>query len=376
MKTKQSTLFRIKKNLLTIFLLLFVPTFCSTFDPTLANAAPFKVGITLPLTGAIAEFGAAVKNGIELAREDNPALTQNIKFIFEDDGYEPRRALTSLEKMTGQDGINLFFSWGTETALATAPVAEAKKFPMLAGSLDPRTSLKREWVFGIYAPYKAYSNKLVSEFVKKNVRQIVIVKSELSFFNGLISGIEEFKPPNMTLEVVDSFTPTELDFRTTITRLKTKKFDRLGLYLTNPQTLSFLKQAEEQHLTAKYFGPTQLYDRKLIAVYGKALTGAELTHNFCNPEFHKRYFERFGSDSHIAYAANVYEISRLIGELFGDGRTYTKEEVRQKLIDNTGIRNSVAGDYSLATHPEGGRYFNFPAAVYEIRSDGEFALVQ
>ena len=43
-----------------------------------------KVGLVLPLTGAIAEYGIATRNGIELARTERGDLFKSVQFAYED----------------------------------------------------------------------------------------------------------------------------------------------------------------------------------------------------------------------------------------------------------------------------------------------------
>jgi ABC-type branched-subunit amino acid transport system substrate-binding protein len=64
-----------------------------------------KVGLVLPLTGKAADYGFAIKNCIDLAQRDRPELFNNITFIYEDAAYEPRLAVSSLNKLN-----NIYYS--------------------------------------------------------------------------------------------------------------------------------------------------------------------------------------------------------------------------------------------------------------------------
>lgn len=129
-------------------------------------AAPtdFSVGVTLPLTGALTEYGAAIQNGIQLAREEHPEKFQNVRFVYEDDGYEPKRAISALHKLRSIDRVDVVLGWGTETVLAESPIAESRRIPFLAGALDPRAYRGRRYVIGLFAPFEEYTCKLVEVF--------------------------------------------------------------------------------------------------------------------------------------------------------------------------------------------------------------------
>ena len=58
----------------TFFLILIFSSFQGAF------AEPVKVGAILPLTGPVAEYGQAIVNSINFAREDHPELFENLTF--------------------------------------------------------------------------------------------------------------------------------------------------------------------------------------------------------------------------------------------------------------------------------------------------------
>jgi branched-chain amino acid transport system substrate-binding protein len=72
----------------------------------------FKVGAILPLTGAAADYGIAIKNCIELAKKDKPELFTNIDFIFEDAAYDPKTAVSAYRSLTDGQRVDLTLTWG------------------------------------------------------------------------------------------------------------------------------------------------------------------------------------------------------------------------------------------------------------------------
>jgi len=97
----------------------------------MSDVPTFKIGVSLPLTGPLAEYGEAVRNGIDLALEDQPGLRTKVRFIYEDNSYDAKKAVGNLQKLVDVDGINLFLVWGNEPALSVAPVAEQRKVPTI-----------------------------------------------------------------------------------------------------------------------------------------------------------------------------------------------------------------------------------------------------
>jgi hypothetical protein len=87
----------------------------------------FKVGAVLPLTGAAADYGIAIKNCIELARKDNPELFTNIEFIYEDAAYDPKTAVSAYRSLTDGQQVDLTVTWGVSFCKALAPIACPQK---------------------------------------------------------------------------------------------------------------------------------------------------------------------------------------------------------------------------------------------------------
>lgn len=67
----------------------------------------FKVGAVLPLTGAAADYGIAIKNCVELAKKDRPEIFTNIDFIFEDAAYDPKTAISAYRSLTDGQRVDL-----------------------------------------------------------------------------------------------------------------------------------------------------------------------------------------------------------------------------------------------------------------------------
>ena len=108
-----------KKLIVIAIALLFVFALVAA-SPKTEVQAEFIVGAILPLSGRSADYGVAAKNGIELAREENPELFSNIRFLYEDSLYDGKTTITTFNKMKSIDKANLVFVWGHGPAEAVS----------------------------------------------------------------------------------------------------------------------------------------------------------------------------------------------------------------------------------------------------------------
>ena len=347
-----------------IFLILAV--FSSTV--CMAENLGIRVGISLPLTGAWAEFGEAVRNGIESARIQQPVLFSKIEFIYEDNAYDAKKAVTSLQKFADVDHVNLVFVWGNEPALAVAPVAEQRKIPTIALAQYPQVSKDRTYVIRFINNGYQYSETLLAYLRAQDVAQIRIIKSELSFFNMLTDGLQQHAEKE-NIEVLDTFLPNETDFHTSIIKLKAKNFDILGIYLTPPQVALFFKQADELNFHPRTFGATPFESKSVMASSWSLMDGAIYTHNAVTDQFRKEYVTRYGSDVQLAYAANAYDFATLTANLLSVHQENLSSEKILAAFAEAKPAEGASGPYRFVDSKEFGKHFEFDIVVRKIHDD-------
>jgi len=89
------------------------------------------VGVILPLTGDVAVYGNAIKNGIELALDESD-IKEHITLIVEDDQGETRTATTVFNRMLLQN-VDIIIGGGmSSVAAALAPIAQKEQITLLS----------------------------------------------------------------------------------------------------------------------------------------------------------------------------------------------------------------------------------------------------
>jgi len=330
-----------------------------------AAAEPFKVGVSIPLTGSFAEYGEAVRNGIEMAAADQPGLTAAVRFIYEDNAYDPKKAVGDMQKFADLDKVNLALVWGNEPALSVAPIAEQKRLPTVVIAQYPQASAGKKYVIRFINNGEQFSQALLDYLRLLKIKRIAVIKSELSFFNMLIDGLKQNRRDE-EIELVDTFLPGETDFRSSILRLKSRSFDILGVYLSSPQVRQFFRQAAELNFRPRAFGATPFESSIVIADSLPYMEGAVYTHNAVTDWFRDKYVSRYANDMQLAYAANAYDFAVLTSRLFGSGdRVLTPLEVISAYSDAQS-QNAASGAYHFVDSAAEGKHFEFDIVVRRI----------
>lgn len=333
--------------------------------PAESYAKPFRVGVIAPLSGPYAEYGAAVKNALVLAQEEHP--NASIQFFLEDDRYDPKLSISSFHKLLSSDLVQLIFSWGNEPALTLAPLAEQRRVPLVVVAQHPKTAAGRRYVIRFINPAEDYSRAMHRYLHAKGLKRLLVLKTEISFFNILLETLSDQLESGESLKVFDSFPPGENDFRTVIAKLRTEQFDILGVYLIPPQVVEFYRQAQTMQFKPLSFGSTPFESKKVIEGSLGLMEGAVYAQLAVRDSFRERYVKRFHDDVQISYAANAYDFFTLCADLFAGVETMTAEDIVQRLAA-AGVRSGENGTYRFRESERAGKYFEFPIQIKQISS--------
>lgn len=328
------------------------------------------VACILPLSGRSAEYGDAVKNGIELAQKNRPELFSHIHFLYEDSLYDGKTAITAFRKFTEVDHADLVFVWGHGPVQAVAPIAERSHHPTVLVSGQRDVADGKKYVIRFCSPHVAYADALLKEVRRKGYKKIAVVKTELGFLNDTVDALNAGVLSPETFELVGNFQPDETDFLSTVAKLKSKDYDLLGLFLAEDQVPLFLLRMAAVKLNTPLFGTHSLGGKNSITAIQRYTDGAFFAANFVDKTFHEQYSSIFGGDIQITWAANAYDFAILTAELFsgrkGNPTAEQIVEAYQGVKDKTG----VTGAYSFISNETLGTGFVFPVVMKTITKSG------
>lgn len=327
--------------------------------------AEVKIGVSAPMSGDLAEYGTAVRQGIELAIAEEPSAFSKINFIFEDNMYEAAKAVSAFRKLQTLDRVDLIYNWGEATLHAIAPIAEQTKMPLLAMSLDPQPAIGKKYIIRSINYAEQYTIKLLQYLRFNNLKKIALVKTEDVFFNAMLDGLKKNLRKEESLDVIANFNPAELDFKASIALLRTKKFDVLGVYLQSGQVSVFYRQLTTLGLKTESFGTDVFESKTEIQKAQGQMEGAFYPNGLVPENFAKLYLQKYKNDNQIAYAYNAFVFAKLSGLLLKDiDRQLTPEETIRLYSnppDNLGFR--------FQENNSGGKFYEFPLVIKKIVGD-------
>lgn len=294
--------------------LIFLLPYCVYAQPR----AQFKVGVILPLTGPLAEFGIAAKNGFELARAEHGEELKNVEFLFDDSQYDSNKAISSFQKFRGSGDVSLAYVWGYGPNQAVIPIAETQKFPIVSISGDSSITAHKLYALRFCYRLEMIANALLDYARDHRLKHIAVIKAELAYMDGLFDYMKKSIKPGEELTVLDSYQTQDSTFKNSIVKLKAKKFDALAVFLVGGQISQFYREMKQLGLLIPTLG-TDFYDSmKLVKDAQGTMTGSVFGAPSVEQTFVERYRKYFGNDAQVAWAANTYEFALLTSKLFGN----------------------------------------------------------
>jgi ABC-type branched-subunit amino acid transport system substrate-binding protein len=340
---------------------------------------PVKMGVTLPLTGAGAEWGAAAKNGFELATEDRPGLTDLVTFVYEDTQLDPKSAVTAFNKLVSMDRAQLLYDFGAGTTGAMGPLADRAQIPLLSASFDPSVAKGKTFVIR-FANYSAqYAERLLHYLRSKGCKHFALVATENAFFKSLVEAFHSKLTPEESITILEEVAPDANSFKTIISKLKQatkeQKIDALGLYVHAAQGVQFVRELDDQRFRIPLFGTDAFESTSVIKDSQGAMEGLVYPNNVVNESFRQRYEKRFGNATQITFAGSTYDLAMLIGDILSaQPKPHAPTDILVRL-EQAGERVGVLGPYRFKNEAETGKYFEFPIVV-KIVKDGAIQDIQ
>jgi branched-chain amino acid transport system substrate-binding protein len=333
-------------------------------EDLLAHAGNFRVGVIAPLSGPLAEYGVATRNGIEIARTNHSELLSKISFEFEDSQWDAKQAVSAFQSLRTK--TDLIFNWGNPTTEAIAPIAEKLGVPLLGMTLDPASSQGRAFVIRTTNPAEGFSEPLANYLKKSGYRRIGLVLAQNTYVQGLYDGLKKHLASDQSVEVIATFPLADLDFRSAITRIGSKKFDAVGVFLITGQVSTFYRQLRQQGLRIPTFGTDFFESASEIELAAGGMDGAIYPHLAVTSAFAKQYQQKFGNDFQLAYAGNAHDIAILIGTLFGSGEAPKTSSATMERLRAAPTIEGVAGSFQFRHTLAGDSYFEFPVRLKKI----------
>ena len=309
---------------------------------------PIKVGVVLPLTGVLRNFGEIEKNsflmGVEEINAGGGVNGRPIELLIEDDKSKIEIGRLAAEKLILQDKvIVLTGGYSSDVTFAMAAVAQYRKTPFLitTGAADEITELGADYVFRLNQPVSEYARPL-TEFLQQVVKpESVAILYEKSLFGQ--SGSREFADQAFELGwkilMNEGYEAGTADFKALLNKAKLAKPDVVYMISYVKEAALLVVQSKELGFKPKVFagaaaGFTLSEFRKLAGdaaenVYSVTLWTPQVPYPGAK-EYYSNYMKRFGSETEY-HGAEAYASIYVVADALKRAKELTTKGVRDAL---------------------------------------------
>lgn len=308
-----------------------------------------KVGVILPLTGALAKFGEIEKKSFDLAVDEINAAGgvngKKIELIMEDTSGKPEVARKSIEKLITQDKVVVVGGgYASAETWAALSVAQQQKVPFLVntGSTDKITEQGWEYIFRLNQPVSEYPNALKT-FLKaaaKDVKTVAILHENSTFGqDGSAEFLKTCEEIGLKVLVKVGYEKGAIDFKPLLTNVKSKNPDMIYMISYVMDASLLMRQAKELRVSPKLFvgggaGFTLPEFYKNTGESGNFVYSATLwTESLPYPgakEFFDKYQKKYGSTTEY-HGAQAYAAMYVIADALKRAKEIKPDAVRVAL---------------------------------------------
>ncbi len=335
-----------------------------------ADAPKPVVGVIAPLSGYLASIGAAIRNGFELARVENPDTMSAIETRFEDDQHDPKLALTVYRHLKSGAEPSAIMAFGYFFPTVMGKDIAREQLPVINLSFLAKPAIGNPYIVRSMNHTQQYARALAEFIAVDKQLDYPVITTQYDFFLQLIGEagvhLREIKP-QAKLSVLAEVLPTEREFRSLISKLKGLGAERIGVFLLPDQLATFMRQARENGITAEIFGSDICETAAEIPGVRQYLQGCAYPDNQVTEQFRAAYRARFNNESQITFAGAAYDMALVLAEHFKAHPESRRGDIITALSAIQG-RNGVLGAFSFKDDPAFGRFFEYPVVVKRIEA--------
>jgi len=276
-------------NLRKLFAASLVLSFALTTGCTKKSSNEIVVGHFGSMTGSDATFGQSTDKGIRLAIDEVNALGgvngKKIKLITMDTQGKSEEAASVVTRLIEQEKVVAVLGEAASTrSLAAAPIAQAKKIPMITpSSTNPKVTEVGDYIFRVCF-IDPFQGTVMAKFAVENLKakKVAILREVSSDYSMGLSDffIAKFKELGGEVVADASYQNQDKDFKAQLTQIKSKNPDAVFVPGYYTQVGLIARQARELGIKAPLMGGDGWDSSKLFEIGGEAINGGYFSNHY------------------------------------------------------------------------------------------------
>ncbi len=241
-----------------------------------------KIGVTEPLTGAVAASGNYVTQGAKIAADEINAaggvLGKKIELVIEDNKSNPKEAVATAEKLIVGDKVPVMMgAWSSTYTLAVMPKLMEYGVPMVVetSSSGKITTSGNPWIFRISPTSEMEAKAFASQIAKFGIKKADFLSVNNDWGLGSMKEFSQMlKSKGVQIGATETMDANATDLSAQLSKIKASGGDTLFVTTDVGQITLVLKQAKELQLPQRIItaggssAPDQLIEQAGAAANG------------------------------------------------------------------------------------------------------------
>ena len=333
-----------------LLVLCLVSTFAFIFPTSTIAADTIKVGIVLPLTGPLADFGLMEKQSFDMALEEinggGGVKGRKLVFLYENDTGKPEVGRSVVEKLLNRDKVVMLGGgFSSAVTFVTADVAQQNRIPFLinTASADKITEQNWDYVFRLNPPVSEYASGLESFLAEVVKPKSAVIIHEESLFGSKAAEFFQKSCSRLGVEVLlmEGYDHGTTDFQPVLTKVKQLNPDIIYMvsYITDAAELMTL--ARQMKLTPKLFlGGAAGFTMPEFVQYAGIASDMIITANLWHQalplpgamDYFNNYVAKYNRDPEY-HGAEAYAAAYVIKDVLQRTKSFAPDDIKQALMD-------------------------------------------
>ncbi|GHT35865.1 branched chain amino acid ABC transporter substrate-binding protein [Planctomycetales bacterium] len=226
----------------------------------------FKVGVELPLSGDAAQYGAAMKNGIDLAYSESP-IKSDIQLLYEDDRGDPKTSTSIVTKFVSNNKVDVIIG-GAMSSIAASIIPITSKHKTVV--ISPYATAAElfgdgKYFYSLLPSDDAEGEYMVNYMASVGIDSIGVLYINTDYGTGIAAAFTKgCEGKKLQILFSEGYTKGNTDFKTQL--LKMKQLNVKAIYIPGyyAETSMILKQIRELGCNFKIFGSSNFYDTRFL----------------------------------------------------------------------------------------------------------------
>ena len=350
--------------------------------------AQIKLGITGPITGPNAAFGAQIKNGVEQAVEDINAaggiMGQKIvtPLPVGDDVSDPKQGVSVANKFAG-DGVK--FVVGPFNSGVTMPASEVYQengiLQITPSATNPQITERGMWNIFRTCGRDDQQGAVAGEYIAKNFKgkKVAIVHDKTTYGQGLADETRKaMKAKGMKDVLYEGINTGEKDFSALVSKIKATGADLVYWGGLHTEGGLIVRQMRDQGVKAPLMGGDGITSDEFASVGGPGVEGTLMTYG---PDPRKRpeakeAVEKFRQKKFEpeAYTLYSYAAVQILKQAIEAAKSLDPKKVAEKIHSGMNFK-TVIGDLKYNKKGDVTR-LDYVMYVWKKNSDGKITYVE